>query len=133
MLGIPADASDIEIVVGRTDGAVDDIAKRAARAAATIVGRSGPGRLGPSLGRSTAFGTALCVSVPVLAVDPRTKGLPRVAVVGTNFGQASGAAARAALECLGPTGVLHLRMFASHSPNCHGRALCGRGLRSGAR
>lgn len=107
VLGIPADESDVEIVVGRPDGAVDDIAKRE-HAPLTIVGRSGPGRLGRVLGLSTAFGMARRVSVPVLAVDPRTKGLPRVAVVGTNFGPASGAAARAALECLGPTGVLHL-------------------------
>jgi nucleotide-binding universal stress UspA family protein len=107
VLGLPAEVSDIEIVVGRPDAAMGVIAKRE-HACLIIVGRSHRSWLGRVLGLSTALGAARHASVAVLAVDPRTKALPRVAVVGTDFGQASIAAGRATLECLGAKGVLHL-------------------------
>ncbi len=59
-------------------------------------------------GRSTALGAANKGRRTVLAVDPLARALPTCAVVGTAFGRASGKAARAALECLGSFGSLHL-------------------------
>lgn len=106
-LGVPADERTIEIVIGRPDAALSDVAKRE-QSDLLLVGMGSHGVLGRLLGVSTALGAARYAHVPVLAVDPRAKALPRIAIVGTDFGEASLAAARAVVECLSPTGTIHL-------------------------
>jgi len=106
-LGVPAGKWPVEIVVGRPDVALSDVAERE-RARLLLVGTSGQGLLGRVWGPSTVLSAARHARATVLAVRRHTSALPECAVVGIDFGSASIAAARAALDCLGPRGSLHV-------------------------
>jgi nucleotide-binding universal stress UspA family protein len=60
------------------------------------------------LGDKTSLHIAARSTVPVIAVPEWVTTLPQHAVVGTDFGESSLAAARAALDCLAVPGVLTL-------------------------
>lgn len=73
-----------------------------------VVGLGKHGRVARLFGAETASRVARKSDVPVLAVHSNARGLPRVAVVGMDFGESSIAAAREALHILLPGGELHL-------------------------
>ncbi len=106
-LGVPAGHWPVGIVGGERAGALGDIAGND-RTSLLLVGLKSHIALARLWGRSTALGAASKGRRTVLAVDPLARALPTCAVVGTTFGPASENAARAALDCLGSSGSLHL-------------------------
>ena len=73
-----------------------------------VVGLGRHGRIARLFGAETANKVARKSDLPVLAVHSSAKGLPKVAVVAMDFGEASIAAAKGALDLLQPSGELHL-------------------------
>lgn len=106
-LGAPKGQWPVGIVGGERAGALGDIAGDD-RASLLLIGLKSHIALERIWGRSTALAAANKGRRTVLAVDPLATALPTCAVVGTAFGPASKKAARAALECLGSSGSLHL-------------------------
>jgi len=106
-IGVPDGLWPVNVAIGRHADALGDMA-RAGRASLLLVGLNSGIPTGRIWGRSTAVAVAGKGSIRVLAVEPQAMTLPSCAVVGTVFGPASVNAARAALQCLGPSGSLHL-------------------------
>lgn len=73
-----------------------------------VLGLGRHGKLARILGAETATRVARHSPIPVLAVGPKTRGLPGVAVAAVDFGHSSVRAAREALSLLPPGGKLHL-------------------------
>lgn len=73
-----------------------------------VVGLGKHGRLARLFGAETAGRVARKSDVPVLAVHPKTRDLPRVVVAAVDFGDSSVRALREALNLLEPGGELHL-------------------------
>ncbi len=78
------------------------------KVAAVVIGIGQHHTIERVLGEETSLHIAARSTVPVIAVPEWVTTLPRNAVVGTDFGQASLAAAQAALDCLAVPGVLTL-------------------------
>jgi nucleotide-binding universal stress UspA family protein len=97
----------ISVEFGRTPASI--VRAAAERNAELIVVGLGKHGLIPRLfGAETAARVARQAGVPVLAVHPRARRLPDVAVVGIDFSESSVQAAREALALLGTRGRLHL-------------------------
>jgi len=77
-------------------------------AAAVLIGIGQHHALDRLLGDETSVHIAARSTVPVIAVPEWVTTLPHNAVVGTDFGEASLAAAQAAIDCLAAPGVLTL-------------------------
>ena len=73
-----------------------------------VLGLGRHGRLARLVGAETVQRVVRHSDVPVLAVESRTRRLPRTAIVGMDFGASSLRAAREALALLQPPGRLHL-------------------------
>jgi nucleotide-binding universal stress UspA family protein len=73
-----------------------------------VVGLGHHGGLDRMLGSETALRIMARATIPVLAVHPRASSLPTLALVATDFGEASRTAALRALSLLAPGATLHL-------------------------
>lgn len=98
---------DVEVEFGRTAPSIVRAASKH-NAELIVLGLGSHGRIARLFGAETAARVARHADVPVLAVHPRTTRLPRVAVVGVDFGPSSLQAAREALRLLESPGRLHL-------------------------
>jgi len=97
----------VEVVGGHVDDALAAAADRD-HVAAVVIGIGHHHTVERIAGDETSVHIVARTTVPVIAVPEWVTTLPQNAVVGTDFGQASLAAAQVALDCLAAPGILTL-------------------------
>jgi nucleotide-binding universal stress UspA family protein len=106
-LNAETSAWEVRVVVGSPSAVITDSAHDFGSALLLL----GIGRHAPAdrwLGSETALRVIQLSSVPVLAVDPEARSLPRVALVAEDLGELSREAGTLARDLLVPGGDLHL-------------------------
>jgi nucleotide-binding universal stress UspA family protein len=97
----------LRVQFGGTARSIVDLAHER-QAELIVIGLGKHGKLARLFGAETAARVCRLTDIPVLAVEASVNKLPRVAVVGMDFGDSSVRAAREALALLQPPGRLHL-------------------------